>query len=129
MGLRVLLDTNAVIALLKGNKNILDKIDGIENIAISVISHIEFLSFSNLSEIDKLLFSKFKEQIEVIDVNTQNTVLIKTIILIRKTYKLKLPDAIIAASAITSDALLITADQDFSKISELQSFILDNTQN
>ena len=129
MGLRVLLDTNAVIALLKGNKNILDKIDGIENIAISVISHIEFLSFSNLSEIDKLLFSKFKEQIEVIDVNTQNTVLIKTIILIRKTYKLKLPDAIIAASAITSDALLITADQDFSKISELQSFILDDTQN
>lgn len=129
MGLRVLLDTNAVIALLKGNKNILDKIEGIDNIAISVISHDEFLSFSNLSEIDKLLFSKFKEQIEVIDVNTQNTVLIKTIILIRKTYKLKLPDAIIAASAITSDALLITADQDFSKISELQSFILDNTQN
>ncbi len=127
MGLRVLLDTNAIIALLKGNKNILNKIEGIENIAISVISHIEFLSFSNLSEIYKLLFTKFKEQIEVIDIKTHNIELINSIILIRKTYKLKLPDATIAASAITSDSLLITADKDFTKISELKSFILDIT--
>lgn len=42
------------------------------------------------------------------------------IIQIRKSYKLKLPDAIIAASAIEADAVLVTADKEFSKIKELK---------
>lgn len=42
------------------------------------------------------------------------------IIVIKKKYKLKLPDAIIAAKAIINDAILITEDKDFSRIQELK---------
>ncbi|MGN6195754.1 MAG: PIN domain-containing protein [Ginsengibacter sp.] len=38
----------------------------------------------------------------------------------RNTYRLKLPDAIIAASAILNDAILVTADHDFKRIKELE---------
>jgi tRNA(fMet)-specific endonuclease VapC len=41
------------------------------------------------------------------------------IIHIRQQVKLKLPDAIIAATAIQSGASLITADQEFSKLTTL----------
>lgn len=41
------------------------------------------------------------------------------IIVIKKKYKLKLPDAIIASTAIIHDTILITEDKDFSKIQEL----------
>ena len=42
-------------------------------------------------------------------------------ILIRKSYKLKLPDAIIAASAVVNDYTLIADnDKDFKKVKELK---------
>ena len=46
------------------------------------------------------------------------------IIEIRNLYKLKLPDAIIAASAIVNNAVLPTADKGFRKIEELQLMII-----
>lgn len=45
--------------------------------------------------------------------------LLKEIFSIRKTKQLKLPDAIIAATAINSAATLISADQAFNKIAHL----------
>jgi hypothetical protein len=44
---------------------------------------------------------------------------------LRRKYNIKLPDAIIAASAIESDLVLMTADSGFKKIDELQLEILN----
>jgi predicted nucleic acid-binding protein len=40
-------------------------------------------------------------------------------IAIRRAARLKLPDAIIAATALTSEATLVSADDDFSKVNDL----------
>jgi len=40
--------------------------------------------------------------------------------LIRRKYNIKLPDAIIAATALENDMVLITADNGFEKIKELR---------
>ena len=45
--------------------------------------------------------------------------LIERIILIRQQYRLKLPDAIIAAMAIQNSAKLVTRDAQLSKVIEL----------
>ncbi len=48
-----------------------------------------------------------------------DTGLIEKIIEIRQQYRLKLPDAIIAAMAIQNYASLVTADQEFAKVTVL----------
>lgn len=45
--------------------------------------------------------------------------LIETIIEIRQQYRLKLPDAVIAAMSIYHSASLVTADREFSKVTIL----------
>jgi predicted nucleic acid-binding protein len=47
-------------------------------------------------------------------------------ITLKKKYKLKLPDAVIAAKAIFLEIPFITCDKDFSKIEELELFLLNN---
>ena len=51
-----------------------------------------------------------------------DTQLIEQIIDIRQQYRLKLPDAVIAAMAIQNSAILVTADQEFVKVTPLTVF-------
>jgi len=51
-----LLDTNAIIQLLKGNKGLLSLISDADFISTSIISEMEYFSFSGLSEEDVLLY-------------------------------------------------------------------------
>ena len=118
-GNRYLLDTNAVILLLQGNENLVTSCNNAEFIAVSVLSEIEFLSFRNLSENDKMLFRKFKEKVQIIDLASSNNKLINMTVNIPKESKLKLPDAIIASTAICNDLCLLTADKDFKTVKEL----------
>ncbi|MGB4958745.1 MAG: PIN domain-containing protein [Saprospiraceae bacterium] len=120
MGLKVLLDTNAIIALLRGKYNVIELINKADHISISVISKLEFLAFEGLTEKDKTVFLKFCERIHIYELSSNDDELLNLIITIKKKYKLKLPDAIIAATAIIYDATLITIDKDFSKIQGLK---------
>lgn len=54
------------------------------------------------------------------DLTVANTRLIDIIASIRTSYKIKLPDAIIAATAIYKNAVLISNDKDFEKITSLK---------
>src|SRR5665647_295105 len=110
MGIRLLLDTNSIIALLNENAGVIDAIDTADDIFISIINELEFKSFSNLSLNDMKLFDAFVAGVTVLDLQASNITLKSKIIEIRNIYKLKLPDAIIAASAIVNNAVLVTAD-------------------
>ena len=44
---------------------------------------------------------------------------------LKQDYHLKIPDAIIAATALYSDIPLITADKDFTKIKELDIILIE----
>ena len=118
-GKRYLLDTNAVVALLQGNSKLLKHLQSAEWIGISVITQIEFLAFSGLSNEDKRLFSQFLQRIDVIELAPKQNELIDLIIKLRQQYRVKLPDAIIAATAIQYEASLVTADKQLQKIQEL----------
>lgn len=66
------------------------------------------------------LFDAFVSQITVLDLQASGVTLKNKIIEIRNAYKLKLPDSIIAASAIVNNATLIRADKAFKKVGNLQ---------
>ncbi|MEQ8975658.1 MAG: type II toxin-antitoxin system VapC family toxin [Coleofasciculus sp. C1-SOL-03] len=118
-GNRYMLDTNAIVALLQGNLQLVQLLQNASWIGISIISQIEFLVFSGLTEADRQLFQQLVQRVEVVGLPAGDTTLIEKIIEIRQQYHLKLPDATIAAIAIQNGASLVTADQEFSKVTQL----------
>ena len=119
-GNKYILDTNAIIALLQGNSDILSLTDNAVYIGISIISKLEFLAFSELTTDDISLFHQFENRIEVIGLTAEDNELTENILDIKKKYNIKLPDAIIAAPSIACDAALISADKQLSVIKKLQ---------
>ena len=110
-GNKYLLDTNTIIALLQGDKNLIQLLNNAKWIGISIISYLEFLAFPNINQRDRDLFESFISRIDISDLNYQNNDLLQQAISIRKKKKVKLPDAVILATAINNSASLITADK------------------
>ncbi len=115
---RFLLDTNAVVALLNGNGEVSQILNSATWVGISIMTELEFLAFSGLSKQDELLFQEFKTRIEIIDLQSKDTMLVKQIISIRISGTLKMPDAIIIASAMQSQATLLTQDVQLLKLKD-----------
>jgi predicted nucleic acid-binding protein len=120
MELKFLLDSNAVIDFLgakypaEGMNLVNGAVDDIPN--ISIISKIEVLSYKTSDEEYELLQSFCKDTL-VIELN--DDIVSKTIDL-RIQYKLKTPDAIIAATALVYNMILITRNiNDFGKVKGL----------
>ena len=110
---RYLLDTNAVIYLLSG-RLVVPLPDG--QYSVSIITEIELLSFSGISAEEE---QRIRDLLLLLDrVHLTDAVRDETIRLRRKN-RLKLPDAIIAASALINDAVLLTNDQAYSSIDGL----------
>jgi tRNA(fMet)-specific endonuclease VapC len=118
-GKRYLLDTNAIVALLKGSTTLVTLLQNADWVGISIISQIEFLAFSGLSKDDRQLFEEFLKRVEVINLLASNNLLIEQIIQIRLQYRVKLPDAIIASTALQTGASLVTADWELTKVTSL----------
>jgi len=118
MGQKYLLDTNVVLDFMgrklpENSKILLSKIID-DQINISAINKMELLGFKD-TEQNLIAFVDFSEIYHIDD-----EIIDKTIEL-RKKYKIKLPDAIIAATAIVKNFILISHDvKDFQKIDELQ---------
>lgn len=118
-GERYLLDTNAIIALLQGNLRLVQRLKTAEWVGISIISQLEFLAFTELSESEYQAFNQFLQRVEVVGISSEQPRLIEQIIAVRQRYRLKLPDAVIVATAMQSEATLITADQQLQNLSGL----------
>ena len=109
-GKRFLLDTNALIALLKGNQSLVDLTSSAEWVGISVISILEFSSFSGMTVADIDLLREFQAAVAVVDIAHNDQTFMRLIAQTRLRTKLKLPDAIILASAALHESTLITND-------------------
>lgn len=112
-GSKILLDTNAFIYFFEGRSKITNLVVNTPEIYFSVISEIELLSTPHLtqSEIDSIkTFLTLCHRVEIA------TEIIDQTISIRRQYRIKIPDAIIAASALQLEAALVTADMDFQKV-------------
>ena len=118
-GNRYVLDTNAIVALLQGNLQLIELLKDAEWLGVSVISQIEFLVFPGLTQDDRQIFEQFLQRVEVLGLVAMDAVLIDKIVEIRQQHRLKLPDAVIAAMAIQNSASLVTADREFAKVTIL----------
>ena len=115
-GNAILLDTNIVLAILGGNKTLDEFIEG-NIIYISFITELELLGFKNLSSQEEKAISSFIGDFRVIDINPA---IKQYTIRIRKANKLKLPDSIVAATALYLETPLLTADADFKAVKNLE---------
>lgn len=89
---------------------------------ISEITEIELLGFHRLSTDDETVLNDYLSQVRIISLNAS----IKDIAIdIRRSYKLKTIDAIIAATAIYFDLPLITADKGFKKVIDLTVHLIN----
>ncbi|MEN8255393.1 MAG: PIN domain-containing protein [Verrucomicrobiota bacterium] len=120
-GRRYFLDTNAIVQVLAGNGGLLTLLSDAEYVATSIICELEFLSFPSLPKEDILLFQRFKKRVEMIDLASDDLPLKDRILELRSVRKLKLPDAIIAASSIVGGCTLITADRQLLNMKELDA--------
>jgi len=115
-----LADTNAIIDYLESKlpERSINLIDNIK-IQFSVISRIELLAWQKATDHQLKVLNGFIGVSTVFDL-TENIILKS--IEIRKSYRLKLPDAIIAATAIVNNLTLLTRNSsDFQKVSGLKS--------
>jgi hypothetical protein len=119
-GKRYLLDTNAVIRLLKGDPRLLDLAAGAEWIGISVITRLEFLSYLHLTDREKADFNDFLSRVETIWLDRESEKWTQLIVNFRTDLKLKLPDAIIVATSVHIGAALVTGDQQLTDIQGLE---------
>jgi len=115
---KYLIDTNVAIEYIGETipEIVLNKLDDIfdEQFYISVINKIELLGFSEITTNEEL---KFSELINAAIVLALNENVVNRTIQIRKKYRTKLPDAIIAATAIENQLTIITRNtKDFDKI-------------
>ena len=120
-GKRYLLDTNAVIQLLAGNPSLRKMVEDSDFLAISVISKLEFLSYPDLTEDEKNAFYELLEDLTVFDLTASDDALIQEAVAMRIDGGLKLPDAVIAASAFVHDCEVITNDAHFAHQKRVQA--------
>jgi len=111
-----IIDTNVVIYLLSGR---LASPLPVGHYSVSIITEIELLSFHQLSDTEEQQILDMLQSINKISLTDK--VSRKTIQLRRHNNKLKLPDAVIAATTIINDAILLTNDQAFSSITGLKT--------
>ena len=125
MGKRYLIDTNVVIDFLvnrlspTGRKLVVQCIDN--DPCISIISKIELLGFH-------LVTAEIKDFVKSSLVIGLTDEIVDQTISLRKSYRVQLPDAIIASTAIVSGFTLLTRNfSDFKKIKDLN--VLDLNRN
>jgi predicted nucleic acid-binding protein len=113
MGMSIVLDTNAVLYFLAGRlAEPLPQAD----FFVSVITEIELLSYPLLKMEDEAEIRSFLNDVTIIDLTEKNK---QSAIAFRRQYRLKLPDALIVATAYNLKAELFTNDIKLLNISEL----------
>ena len=113
-GIKYLIDTNIIIGLLKGNSTVVDKLLGtsLQICAYSAITRMEILGFPGITETEKQAISTALNRMTHINIDQAVE---DATITFKQQHHVKLPDAIIAATAITHQIELMTLDKKLAK--------------
>ena len=117
--MKFLLDTNAILYLLGG------RLAGslpIGHYQTSVISEMELLSYPNLTGNAEKEIRSFLKSITVVDLSPDVKA---AAIELRRQHGLKLPDAIVAASALVRGAVLVTNDAQLLRVKTVSGMPLE----
>ena len=114
-----LIDTNIILYLLGGNQTVFDILYE-HDLYVSFISQLELLSYRNINNAEEIRIKRFISDCSLIDINES---IKQNVITIRKQVSLKLPDCIIAATAMHLGIPLLTADKNFKQLPEISVVI------
>ena len=120
-GIEYLIDTNILIYIVQGNPSVEYFADE-EKLAISYITEMEALGKYGISPLEKQIIGSFLSRCHIIEMNTRIKLLA---IDLKQQTRLKLPDAVVAATAIEYSLLLVTADKEFERISNLNLLLMN----
>jgi predicted nucleic acid-binding protein len=115
------IDTNIAIYLLSGNEQIADLLNE-QTVYLSFVTELELLSKPAITPEEERHIKVFLGQCVVIDFLPGAK---DTVIDLRRRYRMKLPDAIVAATAYLLGLPLATADRGFSRVDELTLFLVE----
>jgi predicted nucleic acid-binding protein len=114
-GKEILVDTNIILYLLRGNDTLQDMLQG-KTIYISFITELELIGFKQVTTEEEQQIHALLNECVILPLTTETK---KTYVSLRRNYQLKLADALIAATAISAGIPLITADKQFRTVSEI----------
>ena len=120
-GTKVLADTNIFINLSEGKGNVEPFLEG-KDVYISIISEIELLGWYKITDSEKLFFETIIGDCLLIELIPE---IKRQAIRIKQQHRIKLPDAVIAATAIFLGIPLLTFDAGFAKIADLDLILLE----
>jgi len=119
--MRYLLDTNLIIDAVGGCKPAVDAFEKAVNsrwVGYSAITRLELFGYPNLSLEEEHALTAVTHEIDELDVTKT---IVDLAINIRRSMRIKVPDAIIAATSMEINAVLITRNEkDFNNISGLR---------
>src|SRR5438874_1935676 len=119
-GIKYIADTNILLYIIAGKKEIIKYIDS--EFYISEISEIELLGNNKITPLQLESRSLVIENCTIVGFSDH----IKWLtIRLKQSYILKIPDAIIAATSIYLNLPLLTADKDSKKIKELELALIE----
>lgn len=117
----ITIDTNVLIYYLGGDIEVVQRVDQWRQefgfLITSLVVQIELLSYSSLTENDMQAIAEILSTMHVVGVDMAVATIASSL---RRSYKLKLADAIVAATALHTGTSLVTRNiHDFKKVSEL----------
>lgn len=116
---QIIADTNILIYLLKNDLQLGQLLDKYQ-VYISFITELELLSFPKISLNEIVILKELIDKCFIIHYSED---LKDSVILLKRKYNLKIPDAIIAATAYSYFIPLLTADKNFARINEIETSI------
>ena len=120
-GISIVTDTNPLIYLLNGSEKAAEYLNG-KQIWISVISELELFGKKGLTKSEKQEIELLIESCFVAELSSGIKNITKELL---QNVNIKLPDAIVAATALYLDMPLLTFDTDFIRVHDLKLFILE----
>lgn len=104
-GNNLLLDTNILIYLSRKELELDKFAKSVDRLSISVITYMEAQGYNFLNKEEENLISDMCDHLHVIYLDKE---IVEKVILLRREAKIKLPDAIILATAIVGEMYLVT---------------------
>jgi predicted nucleic acid-binding protein len=119
-GIDLFVDTNILINLAEDKKGVDQYLEG-NNLFVSIVTEIELLGWHKITPNQKNFFQKLLNDCTIIGlINPVKELAIE----LKQKHRIKLPDSLIAASAIHLDIPLLSQDQGFEKIKNLNLVLI-----
>jgi predicted nucleic acid-binding protein len=114
----IVLDSNMVIYLSKGLVDLSD-LPSDDDYCVSIITYMEVMGYAFATEQEKRAVSLLFESFTILPLDKS---IANQVIKLRQSNKIKLPDAIICATAMSHDAILVSNDVRLNKVDQLHVY-------